>query len=224
MFPLGSVSRGIGVPVVTVLIILINAGVFYLEATQGDAFVQRWSAVAAQVTHGRHLETVVTSMFLHGGWLHIVGNMLFLWAFAPPMESAMGALRFVVFYLLGGVVAMAAQMWGDPDSTIPALGASGAVAAVMGAFLVTYPTDRIRTLILTPSARIVLVPAVVLIGLWILTQVISVTTETAEANAGGVAYFAHIGGAIFGALTGRLFVRGSAAGKNFVEPNHPSMR
>jgi membrane associated rhomboid family serine protease len=208
MFPLGSVSRSItGVPFVTVLIILINAGVFYLELTQGDAFVLRWSAVANEITHGRHLETVITSMFLHGGWLHIIGNMVFLWAFAPPMEEAMGSFRFVAFYLLGGVVAMAAQMWADPASTIPALGASGAVAAVMGAFLVTYPRDQIRTLILAPTARVVSVPAIVLIGLWIVTQVISMSTETTEANAGGVAYFAHIGGAAFGVVTGRLFLR-----------------
>jgi membrane associated rhomboid family serine protease len=209
MFPLGSVSRSItGVPFVTVLIILLNAGVFYLEMTQGEPFIRRWSAIANDVTHGRHLETVLTSMFLHAGWMHIIGNMVFLWAFAPPMEDAMGPIRFVIFYLLGGAAAMAAQMWGgDPNSTIPSLGASGAVAAVMGAFLVTYPGDSIRTLILTPSARIVLVPAVVLIGLWIVTQVISVTTETTEANTGGVAYYAHIGGAIFGVVMGRLFQR-----------------
>ncbi len=208
MFPLGSVSRSItSAPFVTVLVILINAGVFYLEMTQGDAFVMRWSAVANEITHGRHLETVVTSMFLHGGWMHIIGNMVFLWAFAPPMEGAMGSLRFLIFYLLGGAVAMAAQMYGDPNSTVPSLGASGAVAAVMGAFLVTYPRDQIRTLILAPTARIVSIPAIVLIGLWIVTQVISVTTETTEANAGGIAYLAHIGGAIFGVVTGRLFIR-----------------
>jgi len=208
MFPLGSVSRSMtAVPFVTVLIILLNAGVFYLELTQGEPFVLRWSAVANEVTHGRHLETIVSSMFLHAGWMHIIGNMLFLWAFAPLMEDAMGSLRFVIFYLLGGIAAMAAQMFADPTSTIPSLGASGAVAAVMGAFLVTYPRDQIRTLILTPMARIVSVPAVVLIGLWIVTQVISVSTEATEANAGGVAYFAHIGGALFGAVTGRLFIR-----------------
>ena len=208
MFPLGSVSRHLtSVPVIAVLIILVNAGVFYLELTQGNAFIARWSAVAAEITHGHHLETVATSMFLHGGWLHIIGNMVFLWAFAPPMEGAMGSVRFLAFYLLGGAAAMAAQMWGDPNSTVPALGASGAVAAVMGAFLVTYPRDQIRTLILAPAPRIVLVPAVVLIGLWIVTQVISVTTEPAQANAGGVAYYAHIGGAIFGAVLGRLFLQ-----------------
>ena len=208
MFPLGSVSRSItSVPFVTVLVILINAGVFYLEMIQGDAFVMRWSAVANDITHGRHLETIVTSMFLHGGWMHIIGNMVFLWAFAPPMEGAMGSFRFVIFYLLGGAVAMAAQMYGDPNSTVPSLGASGAVAAVMGAFLVTYPRDQIRTLILAPTARIVSIPAIVLIGLWIVTQVISVTTETTQANAGGIAYLAHIGGAVFGVVTGRLFLR-----------------
>lgn len=208
MFPLGSVSRSLtAVPFVTVLIILLNAGAFYLELAHGEPFVLRWSAVANEVTHGRHLETIVSSMFLHAGWMHIIGNMLFLWAFAPPMEDAMGSPRFVVFYLLGGIAAMAAQMFADPTSTIPSLGASGAVAAVMGAFLVTYPRDQIRTLILTPVARVVSVPAIVLIGLWIVTQVISVSTEATQANAGGVAYFAHIGGAVFGAVTGRLFVR-----------------
>jgi len=208
MFPLGSVSRNItGWPFVTVLIILLNAGAFYLELAQGDAFIMRWSSVPAEITHGRHLETIVTSMFLHGGWMHIIGNMVFLWAFAPPMEDTMGSVRFLVFYLLGGMVAMAAQMAADPASTIPSLGASGAVAAVMGAFLVTYPRDQIRTLILAPVFRIVSIPAIVLIGLWILTQVISVSTETTEANTGGIAYFAHIGGAIFGAVTGRLFRR-----------------
>ncbi len=213
MFPLGSASRGFsGVPFATALIILINAAVFYLEMANGEAFITRYSAVANDITHGRHLETIVTSMFLHGGWLHIISNMVFLWAFAPLMEEGMGSIRFIIFYLLAGVAAMAAQVYGaDPNATIPSLGASGAVAGVMGAFLVTYPRDQIRTLILSPAPRIVLIPAVMLIGLWIVTQVISVTTETQEANAGGVAYLAHIGGAIFGAVTGRLFLRSIAS-------------
>lgn len=211
MFPLGSVSRSFkGLPFATVLIILINAGVFYLEMVQGEPFILRWSAVANEIRQGHDLETIVTSMFLHGGWLHIISNMVFLWAFAPLIEDGMGSLRFVIFYLLAGVAAMAAQIYGgDMHSTVPSLGASGAVAGVMGAFLVTYPRDQIRTLILSPAPRIVLIPAMVLIGLWIVTQVVSVTTEVQEANAGGVAYLAHIGGAIFGAVTGRLFFRGS---------------
>jgi membrane associated rhomboid family serine protease len=209
MFPLGSVSRSItGIPFVTVLIILITAGVFYLELTEGDRFVLRWAVVPAQVMAGRAPETVVTSMFLHGDWLHIIVNMIFLWAFGPLMEEAMSSLRYLIFYLVGGAFAMGAHVWGDPTSTIPALGASGAVAAVMGAYLVTYPADRIRTLlILGPFIRIAYIPAVVLIGLWIVIQVAAVQMEQGQAAAGGVAYYAHIGGAIFGIVTGRLLVR-----------------
>ena len=210
MFPLGSVSRSItGFPFVTVLIIAATAGVFYLELERGDPFVLRWSVIPAKIMAGRTLETLITSAFLHGGWLHIIGNMVFFWAFAPPMEEAMGSVRFVIFYLLGAAVAMAAHVAGDPTSTLPALGASGAVAAVMGAFLVTYPRDSIRTLILMPPVvRMVYIPAIVLIGLWIVLQVVSVSMQTTEAAAGGgIAYLAHIGGAIFGAVTGRLFLR-----------------
>lgn len=207
MFPLGSVSRSItGIPFITVLIILINAGVFYLEMTQGEKFIDRWSAVPAAVMAGREYETILTSAFMHAGWLHIIGNMVFLWAFAPPMEEAMGSIKFLIFYVLGALAAAAAHIYGDPNSTIPIVGASGAVAAVMGAFLVTYPRDSIRTLVLTPAVRVIYIPAIVLIGLWIVLQVVSVTTEPQQANAGGVAYLAHIGGAAFGIVTGRLFI------------------
>lgn len=207
MFPLGSISRPLtAVPFVTVLIILINAGVFYLELTQGESFIYRYAAVPDKVMDGRTYETVITAAFLHAGWVHIIGNMIFLWAFAPPMEGAMGPIRFLIFYVLGIIAAAAAHIYGEPNSTVPMLGASGAVAAVMGAFLVTYPGDTIRTLILAPAPRIIHLPAIVLIGLWIALQFYSVTTETREANAGGVAYYAHIGGALFGIIAGRLFV------------------
>ena len=211
MFPLGDVSRRLTLlPFITVLIILINAGAFYLELSKGDDFVLRWAAIPGQIRAGQHIETIATSMFLHGGWLHIIGNMIFLWAFGPPMEEAMGSFRFLIFYFLGGIAAMAAQIFiGDMGSSVPLLGASGAIAAVMGAFLVTYPTDSIRTLIfIPPFVRIVLIPAVILIGLWIVLQVVSVSTETHEAGVGGVAYLAHIGGAAFGAVAGRIFQLG----------------
>jgi membrane associated rhomboid family serine protease len=207
MFPLGSVSRSItGIPFITVLIILANAGVFYLELTQGERFIDRWSAVPAAIMAGREYETILTSAFMHGGWLHIIGNMVFLWAFAPPMEEAMGPIKFLIFYLLGAIAAAAAHIYGDPNSTVPIVGASGAVAAVMGAFLVTYPRDSIRTLILSPAPRVIFIPAIVLIGLWIVLQVVAVNTEPQQANAGGVAYLAHLGGAAFGIITGRLFI------------------
>lgn len=206
MFPLGSVSRSItAIPFITVLVILANAGVFYLELQQGEPFIDRWSAVPAAIMAGREVETVITSAFLHGGWLHIIGNTVFLWAFAPPMEEAMGSVKFLIFYVAGAIAAAAAHIYGDPNSTIPMVGASGAVAAVMGAFLVTYPRDSIRTLVLTPAVRVIYIPAIVLIGLWIVLQVVSVTTEPTQANAGGIAYLAHIGGAVFGIVLGRLF-------------------
>jgi membrane associated rhomboid family serine protease len=127
------------------------------------------------------------------------------------MEGAMGAPKFLIFYLLGGIAAFAAQIFADPTSTIPNLGASGAIAAVMGAFLVTYPSDRIRTLVIAGFfARVVYLPAIVLIGLWFALQIASVTFEqqpAGEAAGAGVAYLAHIGGAIFGAVTAKLFER-----------------
>ena len=110
-------------------------------------------------------------MFLHGSWLHIIGNMMFLWAFGPEIEDAMNPLRYLGFYLLGGIVAMLAQVAASPHSTIPCLGASGAIAAVMGAFLVTYPRDRIRTLLFFfVFVRISFIPAALLIGFWFLSQ------------------------------------------------------
>jgi membrane associated rhomboid family serine protease len=209
MFPLGDVSRDLrSFPFVTVLLILASCGVFYQELQLGEPFIVRWSVIPADVIAGRRLETLLTSAFLHGGWMHIIGNMIFFWAFAPPMEQAMGAVRFTVFYVVGALAAMAAHVYGAPDSMLPALGASGAIAAVMGAFMVTYPTDRIRTLILLPPfVRIVYIPAVILIGLWIGTQVLAVSAEGNQAATSGVAYYAHLGGAVFGLVAGRLFLR-----------------
>jgi membrane associated rhomboid family serine protease len=144
-------------------------------------------------------------MFMHAGWLHIIGNMVFLWAFGPELEDAMGSIKYLVFYLLGGLVAMLAQIAVSPDSMVPTLGASGAIAAVMGGFLVTYPRDQIRTLlIIFIFVRITTIPAALLIGFWILIQFFSIGT-VATAQTGGVAYVAHVGGALFGIATARLF-------------------
>src|SRR5215470_16511664 len=135
-------------PVVTVLFILVNIFVFALELIYGEPFVVRWSAVPAEIFSGHHWITILTAMFMHGGWSHIIGNMIFLWAFGPEIEDAMGPVRYLIFYLLGGLVAMLAQVAASPASTVPNLGASGAIAAVMGAFLVTFPRDRIRSLLI----------------------------------------------------------------------------
>ena len=144
---------------------------------------------------------------MHGGWLHILGNMVFLWAFGPEIEDAMGRIRYLAFYLLGGTVAMLAQVAGDPSSTVPCLGASGAIAAVMGAFIVIYPRDRIRSLlIILIFVRITYIPAALLIGVWFLIQLLDVGL-VANVQTGGVAYLAHVGGFLFGAVTARLWVR-----------------
>ena len=206
MIPLGDASRRPAhIPVVTALIILVNAFVFVLELMRGEAFVMQWSAIPAQIVSGHHWITILTAMFMHGSWSHIIGNMIFLWAFSPEIEDAMGAGRFLVFYLLGGLVAMLAQVLANSHSTIPNLGASGAIAAVMGAFIVTYPSDRIRAvLFIFIFARITFIPAALLIGFWFVTQLFHVG-EVAQVQTGGVAYLAHIGGFVFGAATARLF-------------------
>jgi membrane associated rhomboid family serine protease len=131
--------------------------------------------------------------------------MIFLWAFGPEMEDAMGRGRYLVFYLVGGIVAMLAQIAASPHSTVPNLGASGAIAAVMGGFLVTYPRDRIRSILLIfIFVKVTFIPAALLIGFWFLTQLFN-AGQVAHAQTGGVAYLAHIGGFIFGAVTARLF-------------------
>jgi membrane associated rhomboid family serine protease len=206
MIPLRDESRRpVRFPTVTTSIIAINVLVFILELSGGDAFVTQWSVVPADIVAGRHWITILTGMFMHGSWSHILGNMVFLWAFGPQIEDAMNPGRYASFYLAGGVVAMLAQIAADPASRIPCLGASGAIAAVMGAFLVTYPRDKIRTVLFFGwFARITFIPAAVLIGFWFLIQLLSIGA-VADVQSGGVAYLAHVGGMIFGAVTARLF-------------------
>jgi len=207
MIPLGDASRGPRrFPIGTTAIILVNALVFLLELMGGDEFVKQWSVIPAEIVAGRHWVTTLTAMFMHAGWMHIIGNMVFLWAFGPEVEDAMGRLRYLVFYLLSGLVASLAQIVAMPGSTVPNLGASGAIAGVMGAFLITYPHDRVRVVLLFGwFARITVIPAALLIGLWFLIQLFSQVGAVADVQTGGVAYVAHVGGFIFGVVTGRIF-------------------
>lgn len=205
--PLSDASRSTAsFPVATALIVAANAICFILELSGGDAFVLRWSAIAAQITSGHHLETLFTSMYMHASWSHIIGNMLFLWAFGPAIEDSMGSLLYVVFYTLGGLAGMLCQVAVSPHSTLPNLGASGAIASVMGAFIVKYPRDQIKSILVVGwFARITFIPAALLIGVWFLLQLISVGVIVNNSQQGGVAYLAHIGGVIFGIVFGRLF-------------------
>ena len=206
LIPLSDASRRpVQVPIVTACIIVTSFLVFALELSGGDAFVLKWSAVPANIIAGHHWITILTAMFMHGSWSHILGNMVFLWAFGPEIEDAMNPLRYLAFYLAGGLFAMLVQVAVSPSSTVPNLGASGAIAAVMGAFLVTYPRDEIRALlIIFVFVRVTLIPAGLLIGFWFLTQLFNVGS-VAAVQTGGVAYVAHVGGFVFGAATARLF-------------------
>ena len=206
LIPLTDASRRpVRTPVCTAFIILVNCLVFLLELARGEAFVTQWSLVPAQITSGHQWITILSAMFMHGSWSHIIGNMVFLWAFGPEIEDAMGRGRYLVFYLLGGLAAMLAQVAADPHSTVPNLGASGAIAAVMGAFLVTYPRDRIKSLLLIfIFVKVTFIPAALLIGFWFLTQLVH-AGAVAHVQTGGVAYLAHVGGFIFGAVTARWF-------------------
>jgi len=193
-------------PIVTASIIALNVLVFILELTGGDAFVLKWSLVPTDIVAGHHLITILTAMFMHASWSHILGNMIFLWAFGPEIEDSMNPSHYLAFYLTGGIVAMLAQVAGDPGSTVPNLGASGAIAAVMGAFLVTYPRDKIRTVLLIGwFVDITFIPAALLIGFWFLIQLFSFGVVANNVQSGGVAYVAHIAGMIYGAVTARLF-------------------
>jgi membrane associated rhomboid family serine protease len=207
MIPISDATRRpVRFPITTVLIIAANAAMFLLELSNGNAFIVRWSLVPRQVVAGHDLYTLLTAMFMHAGWLHILGNMVFFWVFGPEIEDAMGSMRFLVFYLVGGLVAFAAQIAAAPNSAVPNLGASGAIAAVMGAFLITYPRDRIRTVLFIGwFIDVTVLPAILMVGIWFLLQVFMEVGSLAQVQAGGVAYMAHIGGFLYGMIFSPFF-------------------
>jgi membrane associated rhomboid family serine protease len=184
-----------------------------------DAFATEWGIVPAELTaawaSGTNLGgeglTLISSQFLHGGWLHLLGNMLFLWIFGNNVEDRLGRIRFLVFYLVGGTVAGLTQVAIDPDSAIPTIGASGAIAATLGAYLVLFPRARITSLVfLGFFYQLIDVPAVIVLVFWFLLQLIDGIASLGVTDAsGGVAFFAHIGGFVFGALAG-LVIRAAS--------------
>ncbi len=219
MFPIGDQRiRGAPFPIVTVALLAINALVFLYEATLGgpelQGFIETWGTVPAEILEGRDYTTLVTSMFVHGGWFHVASNMLFLWVFGDNIEALLGRVGYLIFYLLGGIAASGAQILSNPTSTVPSVGASGAVAAILGAYVLAFPEARIRVLLLLgifiTTTR---VTAVLFVGVWALTQFLNgiAALGVQTAQTGGVAYWAHIGGFVFGVLVGLLF-RGRAEG------------
>jgi len=218
MIPLRDANPTRRTPIVTLSLVVACFVVFAYElgrlgsggAEALDAFAQEWGIVPAELTaawtSGTNLAneavTLVTSQFLHGGWIHILGNMLYLWIFGNNVEDRMGRIRFLLFYLTGGVVAGLTQVAIDPTSPVPTIGASGAIAATLGAYLVLFPRACITSLVfLGFFYQLIDVPAVVVLVIWFLLQLIDGIASLGVTDAsGGVAFFAHIGGFVFGAL------------------------
>ena len=222
MFPIGDENEHNGVAFISIAFIALNVLAFLFEINRPSeralqAFITAWGVVPQEYTAGVDLPptipyplwtTLLTSMFLHGGWLHLGGNMLFLWVFGNNIEDTMGHVRYLVFYLLCGLAASGLQVLINTNSEVPLVGASGAISGVLAAYLVLFPHGKIRTLLLIGIPLMILEPAWGMIGYWIVIQfvngLLSLGVETAETQ-GGVAYFAHIGGFIAGAALVLLF-------------------
>jgi len=209
MFPIGddNTSRRT-VPLVTYALIALNVLLFFVELSGGDALIGKWAFVPSRFLANPFgdLLTLFTSMFMHAGWVHLGGNMLYLWIFGDNVEDRFGHIKFTIFYLLCGLVATFAQLAFSLGSNVPNLGASGAIAGVLGAYILLFPQAKVKVL---QGQRVIQVPALIVIGLWIVLQFFSGIGSIANtAQTGGVAYMAHIGGFLAGFVLTFLF-RGS---------------
>jgi membrane associated rhomboid family serine protease len=229
MLPLRDDNPVTIIPFITWALIAVNTLVFLYQISLGpnasQLFVYQFGAIPAVVVGKQALPSelavipakasMFTSMFLHGGWMHLIGNMWFLWIFGNNIEEAMGHFRFLAFYLICGLLASASQIYAYPDSTIPSIGASGAIAGALGAYIMLYPRARVWTLIfLGFFIRLMYVPAWIVLGFWILLQFINGSMAGAQAM-GGVAFWAHVGGFLSGVLLVGLFKK---SGVRFFNP------
>jgi membrane associated rhomboid family serine protease len=204
VIPIRDVIPSRTTPIVTVLFILINAVVFLYQQTLPERELLQFFSTYALIPAAFHLQAVFTSMFMHGGWMHFLGNMLFLWIFGDNVEDRVGHLRFIAFYLLCGAAAALAQIWMNPLSRIPMVGASGAIAGVMGAYFVMFPHSRVLTLVpIVFYIELIEIPAIFFLGFWFLLQFLygvgSLGVTTAQ-DVGGVAFWAHIAGFASGVI------------------------
>jgi membrane associated rhomboid family serine protease len=233
MLPIGDEGiPGAGRPAVTWALVALNVAAFFLEVSRPadalQAFVTAWGVVPREYSAGRDLapliplpfwSTLVTSMFLHGGWMHLGGNMLYLWIFGDNLEHRMGHVRFFVYYLLCGLAAGVAHIAFNSSSSVPTVGASGAISGILGGYLLLFPKNRVRVL---TRGGVMAVPAAYVLGFWIFIQFInsigSMATTSETGGGGGVAYLAHVGGFVAGLVLARLFARPVAPG--YVHPSH----
>lgn len=213
MLPIGDDDSGRRtVPLVTYVLIVLNVLFFFVELSGGDAFIMKWAFVPRRflANPSGDFPTLFTSMFMHAGWLHLGGNMLYLWIFGDNVEDRFGHVKFTIFYLLCGLAATFAQLVFSTGSDVPNLGASGAIAGALGAYILMFPQGRIRVL---QGAQVIQVPALIVIGFWIVLQFFSGIGSVANsAQSGGVAYMAHIGGFLAGFVLTFLFRGRSTAG------------
>jgi len=193
------------VPLVTYVLVALNVLFFFVELSGGDAFIEKWAFVPSRflANPAGDFLTLFTAMFMHAGWLHLGSNMLYLWIFGDNVEDRFGHFKFTIFYLLCGLVATFAQLAFSLDSNVPNLGASGAIAGVLGAYILLFPKKNIRVL---QGQRVIQVSALIVIGIWIVLQLFSGIGSIANtAQTGGVAYMAHIGGFVAGFVLTFLF-------------------
>ena len=199
MFPIGDDdSARRTVPVVTYVLIALNILFFLVELSGGDPFIERWAVVPRRLlaNPAADFPTIFTSMFMHAGWVHLGGNMLYLWIFGDNVEDSFGHVKFLIFYLLCGIAATAAQLVFTTGSNVPNLGASGAIAGVLGSYILLFPRGQVKVLM---GRGVIPMPALVVIGMWIVLQLVSgIGSISDSAQTGGVAYMAHIGGFVAG--------------------------
>ncbi len=212
MFPIKDINPRHRFPIITVLIIIINIFIFFVEIKMGpylDRFITHYGLIPITITKGiiesslslRDLSTFFSAMFLHGGWMHLIGNMLYLWIFGDNVEDKLGHLRYLLFYLLCGIGASFVHILIDPFSNIPTIGASGAISGVLGAYMLLFPRARVLTIIpIFLFIQIAELPAFILIGFWFIIQFFQglLSLGFQSDGMGGVAWWAHIGGFIFG--------------------------
>ena len=206
LFPIGDDNSANHKPaLVTYGLIALNVLFFFVEMSGGEPFIQRWSVVPRRLlaNPAEDFPTIFTSMFMHGGWMHLIGNMLYLWIFGDNVENRFGHLKFLLFYLLCGVAATVAQVAVTSTSNIPNLGASGAISGVLGAYILMFPKGQVKVLL---GRGIVNMPTFIVLGLYIVLQFVNgLGSITQSAETGGVAYMAHIGGFVAGLVLTFLF-------------------
>ena len=212
MIPLRDDNPTRRTPIVTYFLILVNIAVYLFQMVLGsnnEAFIYQFALIPANVTNMVSLGSIFnifSSMFMHAGLAHIGGNMLYLWIFGDNVEDRMGHFKYLIFYIAGGVVASLAHIYTNPGSQIPTVGASGAIAAVLGAYLVLYPSQKVLTLIpLGFWLRMTMLPASIVLGLWFLLQFFQGVVSLGGPDVGGIAFWAHIGGFVSGVVIGWLF-------------------